>query len=280
MTRRNDAGLLAAASFLLLMLAAAQGYVSFRAQYTFVDHAKHAPVPSILEALGLDTGAVIFALLGLTLACRGRRAAVERVLNVACALGSLAMNLLAADLGSPRSVTVWMLPSALYAITSDRLIAVMRRWVQDTDPETSLILNGSAWHMLSGLSLWFLRLVFDARGTLKGFRRWVLTAAPVAPGVRASAGQTATPDALPRGPERASETKRATLIRRYEQCGRNGDPRYGDRTKAAALAGEIAKQIGYHPGTARRELARYLTAKSEAGAVSQLEARAEPGEVA
>ncbi len=43
---------------LLLLLAAAQGYVSFRAQYTFVDHAKRAHVPSILEALGLDTGAV------------------------------------------------------------------------------------------------------------------------------------------------------------------------------------------------------------------------------
>jgi DNA-binding transcriptional ArsR family regulator len=278
MTRRHDADLLAVASFLLLMLAAAQGYVSFRAQYTFVDHAKHAPVPSILEALGLDTGAVIFALLGLTLACRGRRATIERVLNIACAFGSLTMNLLAADLGSPRSVTVWVLPSALYAITSDRLIAVMRRWVQDT--ETSLILNGSAWHTLGGLTFWCLRLIFDARGTIRGFRRWVLTAAPVAPGVRASAGKTATPDALPRGPERANETKRATLIRRYEQCGRNGDPRYGDRAKAAALAGEIAKQIGYHPGTARRELARYLTAKSEISAVSQVEAGAEPGEVA
>jgi hypothetical protein len=247
MTRRNDAGLLAVASFLLLMLAAAQGYVSFRAQYAFVDHAKHAPVPSILEALGLDTGAVIFALLGLTL---------------------------------PRSVTVWVLPSALYAITSDRLIAVMRRWVQDTDPETSLIPNGSAWHVLGGLTLWFLRLMLDARGTLKGFRRWVLTAAPIAPGVRASAARPATPDALPHDGQSTGETKRATLIRRYEQCGRNGDPRYGDRAKAAALAGEIAKQIGYHPGTARRELARYLTAKSETSAVSQVEAGAEPGEVA
>ena len=62
----------------------------------------------MLEALGLDTGAVIFALLALSLARRGRRASVERVLNVGCALGSLAMNLLAADLTSPRSVTVWV----------------------------------------------------------------------------------------------------------------------------------------------------------------------------
>src|SRR5439155_1049397 len=79
---------------------------------------------SWLERLGLDTGAVIFALLALSLGRRGGRAAVERTLNLACAVGSLTMNLLAADLGSPRSVTVWVLPSALYALASDRLIAV------------------------------------------------------------------------------------------------------------------------------------------------------------
>ena len=132
--RVKGGGLLAAASCLLLLLAAAQGYVSFRAQYAFVDHAKHTRIPSVLEALGLDTGAVIFALLALSLARRGRRGTVERVLNVACALGSLTMNLLAANLTSPRSVTVWVLPSALYALASDRLIAVVRRWVQASDP--------------------------------------------------------------------------------------------------------------------------------------------------
>jgi hypothetical protein len=65
--RGTGGGLLTVASCLLLLLAAAQGYVSFRAQYVFVDHAKHARLPSMLEALGLDTGAVIFALLALSL---------------------------------------------------------------------------------------------------------------------------------------------------------------------------------------------------------------------
>ena len=160
--------------------------MSFRAQYIFVDHAKHAQVPSTLEALGLDTGAVIFALLALSLARRGRRASVERVLNVACALGSLAMNLLAADLTSPRSVTVWVMPSALYALASDRLIAVVRRWAQSRDPAADLAEDSSAWRAFGGLGLWLLRLTFDLPGTVAGFRRWVLSAAPVAPGVRAS----------------------------------------------------------------------------------------------
>ena len=277
------------ASGLLLLLAAAQGYVSFRAQYTFVNHAKHAHIPSMLEALGLDTGAVIFALLALSLAQRGRPAFVERVLNVACALGSLVMNLLAADLTSPRSVSVWVLPSALYALASDRLIAVVRRWAQSHDPAAQLTEDGSAWRAFCGLGLWTLRLVLDLPGTMTGFRRWVLAAAPVAPGVRADL-KTRTPihnasaapvepppaDELPgqrkpaagglppRSELAPGEKKRDALVRLYELCGENGDPRYGNRAQSAALAGEIASRIGYHPGTARRELAKYLAGQGAA----------------
>ena len=305
---RTGGGLLTVASGLLVLLAAAQGYVSFRAQYTFVDHAKRAPIPSTLEALGLDTGAVIFALLALSLARRGRSGTVERVLNVACALGSLTMNLLAADLTSPRSVTVWVMPSALYALASDRVIAVVRRWAQASDSAAVLAREGSAWRAAGGLALWVLRLCFDAPGTVGGFRRWVLAVAPVAPGARAAslpappaataltAGdstgttlQNATPGPAVPAAVRASgdqpqdqasgpsddrapgETKRAALIRHYERCGQNGDPRYGNRAKSAALAGEIASRIGYHPGTARRELAKYLAGQSRAASGPQPE---------
>ena len=95
------------------------------------------------------------------------------------------MNLLAADLTSPRSVTVWVMPSALYALASDRLIAVVRRWAQSRDPAADLGEDSSAWRAFGGLGLWLLRLAFDLPGTVAGFRRWVLSAAPVAPGVRA-----------------------------------------------------------------------------------------------
>jgi len=304
--RSDGGGLLTVASGLLLLLAAAQGYVSFRAQYAFVDHAKHAHVPSLLEALGLDTGAVIFALLALSLARRGRRGAVERVLNVTCALGSLTMNLLAADLTSPRSVTVWVMPSALYALASDRLIAVVRRWAQSHDPATQLTRDSSPWRAFGGLGLWVLRLLFDMPGTVAGFRRWVLAIAPIAPGVRADSlpaagrlptliagdgtGTASTPpipneaprpvepspddprgqsqgpirDLLPHDELAPGEKKREALIRLYERCGETGDPRYGNRAKSAALAGEIAGRIDYHPGTARRELAKYLAMQSSA----------------
>jgi hypothetical protein len=302
-THSKGAGLLTTASCLLLPLAAAQGYVSFRAQYTFVDHTKHARLPSMLEALGLDSGTVIFALLALSLARRGQRGTVERVLNVTCAFGSTTMNLLAANLNSPRSITVWVLPSALYALASDRLIAVVRRWVQSSNPEARIEDNGSPWRTFGGLALWLVRLLLDAPGTVAGFRRWVLATAPVAPGVRAAlptavdrrelpagkgdetAGNTQDHDAehsdsdhtgqaepngraqspvrgLPSKERAPGETKREALIRLYERCGDTGDPRYGDRSKAAQLAGEIANQIGYHPGTARRELVRYLATQS------------------
>jgi hypothetical protein len=305
---RTGGGLLTVASCLLVLLAAAQGYVSFRAQYTFVDHAKRAPIPSTLEALGLDTGAVIFALLALSLARRGRSGTVERVLNVACALGSLAMNLLAADLTSPRSVTVWVMPSALYALASDRVIAVVRRWAQASDPSTALVQDGSAWRAAGGLVLWLLRLCFDVPGTVGGFRRWVLAVAPVAPGTRAASlptppaataltagdstrttvqyatsgpaaatapgvfrGRPQEPAGQPGDGLAPGETKRAALIRLYERCGQDGDPRYGNRAKSAALAGELAARIGYHPGTARRELARYQAEQTRAASGPQPE---------
>jgi hypothetical protein len=268
--RGGGTWLLVVASVLLLLLAAAQGYVSFRAQYTFIDQAKHAHIPSLLEALGLDTGAVIFALLALSLARRGRRGSVERVLNVACALGSMTMNLLAADLSSPRSVTVWVLPSALYALASDRLIAVVRQWVQarTADPRR----DGSPWQAAGRLGLWLLRLVFDPAGTVRGFRLWVLAVVPTSPGLLDSGStlalsigsETAAVNGSGAGPPAdiaelaPGETKREALIRIYEHFGDIGDPRYGDRSKSASISRDIAGLIGYHPGTARRELARYL----------------------
>jgi hypothetical protein len=84
----------------------AQGYVSFRAQYSFVHAIKHERMASMLEALGLDAAAVIFALLGLAQARLGRPALAERALNLACVGGSLAMNALPATIIDPKSVRV------------------------------------------------------------------------------------------------------------------------------------------------------------------------------
>jgi hypothetical protein len=156
--------------------------------------------------------------------------------------------------------------------------------------------QGSPWQALGGLVLWLLRLALDLPGTVIGFRRWVLLAAPVVPGLRAtpqpallagladadedhdsertvtgsatqqptvSGGELSGND-VPRSELAPGEKKRDALIRLYERCGETGDPRYGDRTKAAQMAGEIAGRIGYHAGTARRELAKHLAGRASA----------------
>ena len=150
-----------------------------------------------------------------------------------------------------------------------------------------------------------MRLIFDVPGTVAGFRRWVLMMAPVAPGLRAQnsgPGQNVQRPGpgRPRNTSRATrvrsrglgktgslddqlapgEKKREALIRLYERCGETGDPRYGNRAKAAALAGEIAGRIGYHPGTARRELVKYLATQSPTAPDPQPESGSEAEAVA
>jgi hypothetical protein len=169
--RQPGAILLACASVLLLALAVAQGYVSWRAQYGFIFSVKGEPLPSALEALGLDAGAVIFALLGLAHARMGRPARIERALNAACALGSMTMNLLSADLGSPRSVVVYVLPALLYVACSDRLIA--------TAAHAAGVQETGLWRGFGTGLLYGLRAVVAFPSTAGGLRRALLQATPL-----------------------------------------------------------------------------------------------------
>jgi hypothetical protein len=187
--------LLAVAGVLLLLLAVAQGYVSYRAQYEFVHRIKKDVTAAQLEALGLDAAAVIFALLGLALAAMGRPAFIERFLNVACVAGSLTMNAFSADMTSPKSIAAWTLPALLYAAASDRLIAVVRRQamanIEGADDERS------AYAAVAGTGMWALRLVLAPITTIKGFRLWVVETAPVAPGRRSVQSPTPKPAPVP-----------------------------------------------------------------------------------
>ncbi|MGI5324072.1 hypothetical protein [Actinomadura nitritigenes] len=227
---RAGGWLLAVASVLLLILAAAQGYVSYRAQYAFVHAQKHEHAASMLEALGLDAAAVIFALLALAQARLGRPAVAERALNLACVLGSLCMNALSADPGSAKSVAAWVLPAALYAAASDRLIAVVRqRALAGRDGAE----EGSPLAAARGLALWALRFGMAPWSTVRGFRAWVLDEAPVAPGRRALPSRPEWP-ALPA--PRDTEGDRAGDVWRDAEGDATGDSnrdRTGDSTPDA-----------------------------------------------
>jgi hypothetical protein len=278
---RAGAWLLAAASVLLLALAVTQGFVSWHQQFVFVLAAKHDRMVSGMEAVGLDSAAVIFAVLAVAQARLGRPARIERALNLGCALGSMLMNVLGADLGSPRSIAVYVLPPVLYAAGSDRLISVVRRQALSRQADTES--QRSVWHVAGVAVLYFLRLLLAPPSTAAGMRRWVLTSAPVPAGPQNVAALPAAPTpgsaaiathqnaesltspdhtAVTAGRERAgrghSESKRAQLIKAYEDLGNAGDPRYGDRAQVSPLAKELGERVGLQWGSARTYLGRHL----------------------
>jgi hypothetical protein len=87
------------------------------------------------------------------------------------------MNVLNANLGSPRSVAVYAMPPMLFALTSDRLIAVVRRAaLGPADDEEA---QRSAWHVTGRSLLYGLRFAVDRRGTAAGLRQAILDAAPL-----------------------------------------------------------------------------------------------------
>jgi hypothetical protein len=169
------------AAVALGVLAAAAAVVSWDAQYTMVRSAKHVAVVAALEAGIPDVGAVIFAALGVALALYGRRALRPRALNAACVGISLTMNALAAGHGW-RDLAIWVMPAAVYAVASDTLIGVVRAWAIARQHHGTLADDGPS--LLGGGALWLLRLALAPPSTLKGFRDWVVSDCPVAPGHR------------------------------------------------------------------------------------------------
>jgi len=83
----------------------------------------------VIEALLLDLGMIVFTLLALGLARAGQPARTERALILACAAASAYMNVSAADLASPRSVTAYAVAPVALAVVVDRVVAVIRRHV-------------------------------------------------------------------------------------------------------------------------------------------------------
>lgn len=235
--------LLWAAAVLLLGLAAAQGYVSWRAQFGFADAVRHDVLASRLEAAGLDCAAVIFALLGLAHARMGHSAKIERMLNAACAAGSMTMNVLAANLGSPRSVAVYVLPPLLYIAGSDRLIAVAGSAAGVPQP--------SVWQNISGAVPYAARFVLAPVSTATGLRRWLLNVTPLPAKAAAPTVAFVTPPAgaaRPRSQDSATGggSKKAVLLGLYAD-----HPDHGNRSKASAVATELAPLANLQPGTAR-----------------------------
>jgi hypothetical protein len=181
--RRPGARLIWASTLGLAVLALATFYVSFRAQFTFMYAVKHQDVPALIEALIADVAMVVCSLLALGMACAGQAAKVARLLVVVFAGLSAGMNYLAADVASVRSVAVYVMPPAVFAVCTDQTVAVIRRHGLG-------IAEDSAWTGLGRLVLtvarlagmvllYWLRFILAPAETAKGLRRMVLIAAPL-----------------------------------------------------------------------------------------------------
>jgi len=253
---RDRSGLwLRNASAGLGVLAAAAATVSFTAQYRMVDAARHLPVIAALEAAVPDAAALVFASLGIALALHGRRALRARALNLAAVGASVVMNVLAAGPGW-RNLAIWALPPAAYALASDTLIGVVRAAAIARHQQLGTALAADAptpLAILGGLALWLLRLALAPASTASGFRAWVLTECPVAPGRRAP-----RPAPAAARPGRGSRTvpRKATKTARFLDLvtERHGPLPLIPLDATAQIASALAPLAGLHPGAARTAL--------------------------
>jgi hypothetical protein len=206
--RRPGARLIWASTLGLAVLGLATFYVSFRAQFTFIYAVKHQDLPALIEALIADLAMVVCSLLALGMARAGQSAKVARLLVVMFAGLSAGMNYLAADVTSARSVAVYVMPPAVFAVCTDQVVSVVRRHGLGIQEDSAWVVLGRivlAVARLVGVILLFsLRLVLAPAETAEGLRRMVLVAAPLAETTRqdrsapsAKATPRTAPEALP-----------------------------------------------------------------------------------
>ena len=262
-----------------LLFAAMAGLlgVSYAAQYSYILGQRHQHVASLIEAGALDVLLIIFSLLALGLARAGLPAKTERALVLVFAGGSALMNYAASDVTSPRSVAAYVMPPVALAIVVDRCVAATRQHVLGMRDGRSpwAVAGAAAGRVLrfAGLSaLYVLRLLVDRRGTSAGIRAAILNATPL-PELDPATDEYQAKDPesgrdrrerRPGGDRRRQRrtglSKKAALLELYRQ-----HEGYGDRSRVAPIADELAPRAGLQAGTARTYLGE---------AVRQLEAGA------
>jgi hypothetical protein len=246
---------------LLALLGAGCFYVSWWGQYLFIFAAKQQAAPAQIQAGMLDAGMVILSGLSLGLARQGKPSRAERVLIQLCAAGSAAMNYLAADDASPRSVIVFTAAPVFAAIITDRVVSVVRRHALGISEESAWRGLGRAMLGLAQvtglLALYWLRFVLAPGETAAGVRRMVLDAAPL-PGTvtviaepitgRGTVPITPVPDQEHQQDEEppAFASKREAFEWHYRR-----HPQFGDRAALSQVAKEIGERVDLQWGTAR-----------------------------
>ena len=233
--------------------------MSWQAQYMMVWRGQAGAWVAALEAGIPDMGAVVFAALGVALALHGRRAVRPRALNAACIGISLAMNALAAGHGW-RDLAIWVMPAAVYALASDTLIGVVRAWVLARATATRArrwpMTGRPRWPWPAGLALWLLRLSLAPRSTLTGFRSWVITDCPVAPGLRP--GHVAELEAARQEPASGSPWPSASVMRPSEHAAAQARQARGEAARARAAETGVRAELDRVRADARQIVTQAL----------------------
>jgi len=241
--RAPGSALIAVAAWLLTLTGGGALYVSFSAQYAYILAVRRQDTASVIEALLLDLLMIVFTLLALALSRTGQPARAERALVLVCAAASAWMNVSAADVASPRSVTAYAVAPVALAVVVDRVVAVIRRHVLADVGLSAWTTAGraaAAAARTTGLVLLYcLRFALAAPETARGLRRIVLDATPL----------PALPEAPAPEPTALSCTKKSVLLALYR-----AHPDYGDRSSASRVAAELAPRAGLQAGTARSYL--------------------------
>jgi hypothetical protein len=257
--RRPGGRLIWTAAAGLVVLGLATFYVSFRAQFTFMFGVKHQFAPALIEALIADVAMVVCSLLALGMACAGQSAKVARLLVVVFAALSAAMNYLAADVASVRSVAVYVMPPAVFAVCTDQVVSVVRRHGLGITEDSAWSVLGrvvlAAARLAGGVLLYSVRFVLAPAETAKGLRRMVLAAAPLPETTRQDRPTPPVKAAPQAAPEVLSETAPEVLPRPALEA----VPAIGERSPVTA-----EKQPG--PATPER-LAEFYAADLAEGRV-------------
>ncbi len=273
MSRPPGSRVIAFATWLLALLGAGLMYVSFDAQYQFIQAQKDNRAASLIEAAMLDAGMAILSALGIGLARAGKPSGSVRFLIVICAGASAGMNFAAADPASWRSMVAYVAAPVFLAVITDQVIDVIRQHVLPLD-------TGSAWvplgraavavlRLAAVTALYLLRTVLAPSSTLRGLRQIVLDATPVPAMTRERQAHgeplSGEPDGHGAGQSVTGlRTKKAAFLSRYQS-----HPEYGNRSAAGRVAAELAPLVDLQAGTGRTYIAEELRKLAVLNARSQ-----------
>ena len=162
-----------------------------------------------------------------------------------------------------------MCSSDLFALTSDRLIAVVRRAALGTAADNEA--QRSAWHLAGRSLLYGLRLAVDMRGTTAGVRQAILNATPLPQAMAIPAANAAAlpgPDSSPRTaaseyndrdpsrahsrPYRAGTSKTARFLSLVQTT--HGPLGEFDLGSVYRVSAELAPKVRLNAGSARAAL--------------------------